>query len=77
MLFMWGCCSNSLQQFGKCDLGFRFADVNLKVDMLVEWDAFVYNFVQIWYVDGIKWSTMNKILILWYSWEYKYICRNL
>ena len=34
--------------FAQCNLGFVFGDVNLKVDTLVNWDALVYNFVQMW-----------------------------
>ena len=48
MVFVWGYWSNLVEDFAKYNLGIRFGDVNLKVDMLVEWDALVYYFVQMW-----------------------------
>ena len=53
MLFVWGYCSNLLQDFGKCDLGFRFDSLKLKFDMLVEWNALIYNVVEMWYLCEI------------------------
>ena len=48
VVFVWGYCSNLVGDFAQCNLGFRFGDVNLKVDMLMDWDALVYYFVQMW-----------------------------
>ena len=48
MVFVWGYCSNLIGDFAQYNLGFRFGDVNLKVNMLVDWDALVYYFVQMW-----------------------------
>ena len=48
MVYLCGYWSNLVGDFAQCNLGFRFGDVKLKVDMLVEWDALVYNFVQMW-----------------------------
>ena len=62
MVFMWGYYSNLIGDIGQCNLGFRFGDVNLNVDMLVDWDAIVYNFVQMWYSYEIVALICLKIL---------------
>ena len=48
MVFVCGYWSNLVGDFAQCNLGSRFGDVNLKDDMLVDWDALVYNFAQMW-----------------------------
>ena len=48
MVFVWGYYSNLVGHCAQCNLEFRIDNVKLKVDMLVKWDALVYNFVQMW-----------------------------
>ena len=49
MVFVCGYRYDLVGDFAQCNLGFRFSDVNLKDDMLVDWNALVYNFVQMWF----------------------------
>ena len=47
---MWCLCEvigfNLVQDWGKCDLGFRFGSLKLKFDILVEWNGFIDNVVE-------------------------------
>ena len=49
VVFVWDYWSNLVGDFAQCNLGFMFGDVNLKDNMLVDWDVLVYNFIQMWY----------------------------
>ena len=46
----------------KCDLGFRFGNLKLKFDMLVEWNILVHNFVEMWYLCEVIALICFKIL---------------
>ena len=43
---MWDYWFNLVQDWGKCDLGFRFGSLKLKFDILVEWNGFIDNVVE-------------------------------
>jgi len=49
-MFVWGYCFNLVQDWGKCDLGFRFGSLKLKYDMLVEWNASIDIVVEMCYL---------------------------
>ena len=63
MQCVWGYCSNSLQEFGKCDLGLRFDSLKLKFDMVVEWNGLIDNIVEMWYLCEVIVLIYYKILI--------------
>ena len=41
---------NFVQDWGKCDLGFRFGSLKLKFDMLIEWNGLIDNVVEMYYL---------------------------
>ena len=53
MVFVWGYCSNLVQDLGKCNLGFRFGNLKLKFDMVVEWNGLMDNVVEMWHLCDV------------------------
>ena len=52
-----------LQDFGKCDLGFRFGSLKLKFDMLVEWNGLIDNVVKMCYLCEVIAQIRYKNLV--------------